>query len=139
MCKCVSVSVTNFLNCYEMANKGWILEFKVSMEVSWQNTSIYFFNKKNWNFLPKKDPLKFFWIQNMSHGNGSSTLVSQLIWKWLTVYYSMDPGQHFLHKKLVGCHSLYGSNFDFLMTNFRRQHLWTKFLISKCKLLNKTQ
>ena len=50
---------------------------------------------------------------NMSHGNGSSTLVSQHIWKWLTVYYSMDLGQSFSCKKLVGCHSLYGSNFDF--------------------------
>ena len=30
----VSVCVTFFLNCYKMANNGWILEFKVSMEVS---------------------------------------------------------------------------------------------------------
>ena len=30
----VCASVTNFLNRYKMANNGWILEFKVSIEVS---------------------------------------------------------------------------------------------------------
>ena len=30
LCLCVCLCVTNFLNCYKMANNGWILEFKVS-------------------------------------------------------------------------------------------------------------
>ena len=30
VCVFVCVCVRNFLNCYKMANNGWILEFKVS-------------------------------------------------------------------------------------------------------------
>ena len=34
LCVCASVclSVTNFLNCYKMANNGWISYYKVSIE-----------------------------------------------------------------------------------------------------------
>ena len=42
VCVCVCL-VTTFLNCYKMANNGQILDFKVSMEASGQNASIYFF------------------------------------------------------------------------------------------------
>ena len=42
----VCLCVMNFLNCYKMANNGWILDFKVSMEESSRNASIYFFEEK---------------------------------------------------------------------------------------------
>ena len=32
VCASVHLSVTFFLNCYKLANNGWILEFKVSMK-----------------------------------------------------------------------------------------------------------
>ena len=99
-----------------MANNGWILEFKVSMEASWQNVSIFVEEKNSKFFYPKKDPNKFFGVQNMSHGNGSSAFLSQHRWKFLPVMGSMDPGLRLLHTKMVGCHLLYGSNFDFQMT-----------------------
>ena len=41
---CVCVSVRNFLNCYKMANNGWILEFKVSKlpyRHAWQDRIIF--------------------------------------------------------------------------------------------------
>ena len=55
----------------------------------------------------------FFLVQNMSHRNSSSAFVSQHTWKWLTVHGSMDPGQQLSCDMVVGCHSLYVSNFDF--------------------------
>ena len=52
-------------------------------------------------------------VLNMSHGNGCSAFVSQHRWKFLPVTCFTDPGLRFSHTKLVGCHSLYWSNFDF--------------------------
>ena len=52
-------------------------------------------------------------VLNMSHGNGSSAFVSQHRLNFLPVTGSMDPGLRLSNTKLVGCHSLYGSNFDF--------------------------
>ena len=56
--------------------------------------------------------------QNMSHGNGCSTFVFQVmgILKPRTV--STDKGLQLSHSPMVGCNLLYGSNFDFHMTYF---------------------
>ena len=56
--------------------------------------------------------------QNMSHGNGCSTFVFQVmgILKPRTV--STDKGLQLSHSLMVGCNLLYGSNFDFHMTYF---------------------
>ena len=76
---------------------------------------------------------------NMSHGNGSSTFVFQVtgILKPVTVF--ADKGLRLSHSQMVGCHSLYGSNFDFCMTNLDSQHPWRKLPHFGCKLLNKSQ
>merc|ERR1711872_295364 len=54
--------------------------------------------------------------QNMSHENGSSTFVFQVTGILKPVTVSTDKGLQFSHLPMVGCNSLYGSNFDFLMT-----------------------
>ena len=50
--------------------------------------------------------------QNMSHGNGSSTFVFQVMGILKPVTVSTDTGLQLSHSPMVGCHSLYGSNFD---------------------------
>merc|ERR1711942_286920 len=64
--------------------------------------------------------------QNMSHGNGCNTFVFQVmgILKPRTV--STDKGLQLSHSLMVGCNSLYGSNFDFHMTYFASWHPRTK-------------
>ena len=52
----------------------------------------------------------------MSHGNGSSTFVFQVMGILKPVTVSTDKGLQLSHSPMVGCHSLYGSNFDFRMT-----------------------
>ena len=39
----MSMLVRTLYNCYKMANYGWISNFKVFMEASWNNTSICYF------------------------------------------------------------------------------------------------
>ena len=48
----------------------------------------------------------------MSHGNGSSTFVFQVMGILKPVTISTDQGLKLSHSPMVGCHSLYGSNFD---------------------------
>ena len=52
-------------------------------------------------------------VLNMSHGNDSSALVFQVTGFLKPVTGSADPGVRLSHLKIVGCHSLYGANFDF--------------------------
>ena len=52
-------------------------------------------------------------VLNMSHRNGSSAFVFQVTGFLKPVTGSADPGIRLSHSKMVGCHSLYGSNFDF--------------------------
>ena len=47
-----------------MANYGWISNFKMSMEASGQDTSIYHFRILKNQKQTKKDPLKFQKIKN---------------------------------------------------------------------------
>ena len=70
-------------------------------------------------FYPQKDPLKFFGVQNMSHGNGSSTFVFHVTGILKPVTDSTDKMLQLSHSHMAGCNSLYGSNFDFCMTYFR--------------------
>ena len=86
---------------------SWCILFFVSMDYSWRKLrkKIAFFG-----FFQKS--------QNMSHGNGCSTFVFQVmgILKPRTV--STDKGLQLSHSPMVGCNLLYGSNFDFHMTYF---------------------
>ena len=54
----------------------------------------------------------------MSHGNGSSTFIFQVMGILKPVTVSTDKGLQFSHSPMVGCHSLFGSNFYFRMTYF---------------------
>merc|ERR1712074_140344 len=78
-------------------------------------------------------------VLNMYHGNGSSAFIFQVkgILKPVTV--STDKGLQLSHSLMVGCNSLYGSNFDFCMTYLDSRHLRRKLHHFGCKLLNKTQ
>ena len=78
-------------------------------------------------------------VLNMSHGNGSSTFVFQVMGFLKPVTDSTDKGLRLSHLQMVGCHSLYGSNFYFCMTNFCCRHSRRKSALFRCKLLNKTQ
>merc|ERR1711867_417846 len=60
--------------------------------------------------------------QNMSHGNGSSTFVFKVMGILKPVMVSTDKGLQLSHSLMVGCHSLFGSNFDFRMTYFDGEH-----------------
>ena len=61
---------------------------------------VFFLNVWNvWNVL------------NMSHRNGA--FVFQVTGFLKQVMGSADPGVWLSHSKMVGCHSLYGWNFDF--------------------------
>merc|ERR1712074_49858 len=61
-------------------------------------------------------------VLNMSHGNGSSTLVFQVMGILKPVTVSTDEGLQLSHSPMVGCNSLYGSNFDFRMTYLDSRH-----------------
>merc|ERR1712208_22047 len=78
-------------------------------------------------------------VLNMSHGNGSSTFVFQVTGILKPVTVSTDKGVQLSHSPMVGCNSLYGSNFDFRMTYFDARHIRRKLLHFGCKLLNKSQ
>ena len=56
------------------------------------------------------------------HGNGSSTFVFQVMGILKPVTVSTDTGLQLSHSPMVGCHSLYGSNFDFRMTYLASRH-----------------
>ena len=58
----------------------------------------------------------------MSHGNGSSTFVFQVMGILKPVTVSTDKGLQLSHSPMVGCNSLDGSNFDFRMTYLASQH-----------------
>merc|ERR1712074_246959 len=77
-------------------------------------------------------------VLNMSHGNGSSAFVFQVTGILKPVMVSTDKGLRLSLSHMVGCKSLYGSNFDFRMTNFHRRHSRRKSALFECKLLNKT-
>merc|ERR1712020_527113 len=49
--------------------------------------------------------------QNMSHGNGSSNFIFQVMGILKPVTVSTDKGLQLSYEPMVGCHSLYGSNF----------------------------
>ena len=78
-------------------------------------------------------------VLNMSHGNGSSTFVFQVTGILKPVTVSTDKGLQLSYSNMVGCNSLYGSNFYFRMTNFHHRHSQRKLALFRCKLLNKTQ
>ena len=61
-------------------------------------------------------------VLNMSHGNGSSAFVFQVTGILKPVTVSTDKGLQLSHSPMVGCHSLFGSNFDFRMTYFDGEH-----------------
>merc|ERR1712105_70858 len=73
-------------------------------------------------------------VLNMSHRNGSSAFVFQVteILKPFTV--STDKGLQLSHSPMVGCNSLYRSNFDFRMTYLDSRHPWRKLGHFECKL-----
>ena len=54
----------------------------------------------------------------MSHGNGSGIFVIQVMGILKPVTVSTDKGLQLSHSPMVGCNSLYRSNFDFHMTYF---------------------
>merc|ERR1712082_379271 len=54
----------------------------------------------------------------MSHGNGCSTFVFQVMGILKPCTVSSDKGLQLSHSLMVGCNLLYGSNFDFHMTYF---------------------
>ena len=62
----------------------------------------------------------------MSHGNGSSAFIFEVIGILKPVTVSTDKGLQLSHSPMVGCNSLYGSNFDFRMTYFASRHPRTK-------------
>ena len=64
--------------------------------------------------------------QNMSHGNGSSTFVFQVMGILKPVTVSTDKGLQLFYSPMVGCHSLFGSNFDFRMTYFDFFRIFSK-------------
>ena len=88
-----------------LCSSSWYTLFFLSMLFSWRKlrNKITFFG-----FFQKS--------QNMSHGNGSSTFVFQVMGILKPVMVSTDKGLQLSHSPMVGCHSLYGSNFDFRMT-----------------------
>ena len=51
-------------------------------------------------------------VLNMSHRNGSSAFVFQVTGILNPVTVSTDKGLQLSHSHMVGCNSLYGSNFD---------------------------
>ena len=57
----------------------------------------------------KKTPKK---PKKNRHGNGSSAFVFQVMGILKPVTVSTDKGLQLSHSPMVGCHSLYGSNFD---------------------------
>merc|ERR1712148_38233 len=77
-------------------------------------------------FYPPKVPLKFFGVQNMSHGNGSSAFVFQVTGILKPVTDSTDKILQLSHSHMAGCNSLYGLNFDFRMTYFDAWHFRQK-------------
>merc|ERR1712226_1085483 len=78
-------------------------------------------------------------VLNMSHGNGSSAFVFQVTEILKPVTVSTDKRVQLSHSPMVGCNSLYGSNFDFRMTYFDVRHFRQKLRHFGCKLLNKSQ
>ena len=58
----------------------------------------------------------------MSHGNGSSAFFFQVMGILKPVTVSTDKGLQLSHSPMVGCHSLFGSKFDFRMTYFDGEH-----------------
>ena len=54
----------------------------------------------------------------MSHENGSSAFIFQVTGILKPVTVSTDKGLQLSYSPMVGCNSLYGSNFDFRMTYF---------------------
>ena len=101
--------------------------------------SIFYEKKISKFFYPQKDPLKFFGVQNISHGNGSSAFVFQVTGILKPVTDSTDKILQLSHSHMAGCNSLYGSNFDFRMTYFDARHFRRKLRHFGCKLLNKSQ
>ena len=70
-----------------------------------------------WPAAPAGRDLKCYKIVvNMSHGNGSSTLIFQVMGILRPVPDSTDKMLKLSHSNMAGCNSLYGSNFDFRMT-----------------------
>ena len=65
-------------------------------------------------------------VLNISHGNGSSAILFQVTGFLKPVIDSTDKGLQLSHSHMVGCHSLYGSNFDFRLTNFGKRVFLTK-------------
>merc|ERR1712090_51251 len=78
-------------------------------------------------------------VLNMSHGNGSSTFIFQVTEILKPVTVSTDKGLQLSHSPMVGCNSLYGSNFDLCMTSFAARYPRRKLRHFGCKLLNKSQ
>ena len=78
---------------------SWCTLFFLSMLFSWRKlrNKIAFFG-----FFQKS--------QNMSHGNGSSAFVFQVMGILKPVTVSTDKGLQLSHSPMVGCNSLYGSN-----------------------------
>ena len=97
------------------SSSSWYTLFFLLMLFSWRKlqNKIAFFG-----FFQK--------FQNMSHGNGSSAFVFQVMGIIKPVTVSTDKGLQLFHSPMVGCHSLFGSNFDFRMTYFASRHPRTR-------------
>ena len=61
-------------------------------------------------------------VLNMSHGNGSSAFVFQVTGFLKPVTGYVDKGIQLSHLQMLGCNSLYGSNFNFCMTYLDSWH-----------------
>ena len=124
--------------CYKMANYGWISDFKMFMEVSLQNTSIYHFIIFK-NCLPggQKCNLKKLEIFFSSIHTSLKLLYSlcfSIYMKMVNSTWFYGPGTTtfahkvfisttFIHKILISTTFLTQS-FNFKMTYFRRRHSW---------------
>ena len=83
------------------------------------------------NYKYGRSPIIFFWFLSkkpkkclMEMALAPSFFQVMGILKPITV--STDKGLQLSHSPMVGCNSLYGSNFDYHRTYFALWHPWTK-------------
>merc|ERR1711895_101554 len=102
-----------------MKNMKTTIVFVFSCSLSWYTL---FFLSMLFSWKKSRNKIAFFGFfqksQNMSQGNGSSTFVFQVMGILKPVMVSTDKGLQLSHSLMVGCNSLYGSNFDFHTTSF---------------------
>ena len=129
--------------CYKMANYGQISDFKMYIEVSWQNPSISYFRIFK-NCLPsgQKNKKKNFWDFFSSIHVSLKLLYSLCFLTYMKMVNSKwfyGPGTTtFAHTVFISP-TFVTQSFNLKMTYFRHRHSRRKSALFRCKLLNKIQ